>query len=482
MTNKNQHKKVRKLQIAKQQMQNVKAYKKVEASSKDSLLNISAQALEDDIKEQQISITQIPQQTITTENEHTRYLIVNDIESQSKISQESAKKTYSTIDPGDLTCHTNITGLSFDFNYGARVSVPEGNWHIKIKDRDMGVTLYDAPVSAAMVTSTKKFFINFRLEIYKDGRLILEHDYNAKGRKVLIKYPKGALGDNLAWFPYSQVFKYTHDCDLYCSIEKHLADILKPSYPDIKFIEPDQKLDGVYATYHMGIFFPCSDRVHQPVDFRVVGLQKNIPYILGLTPDELRPILLPKSKERMIKEPYVCIAAQSTSQAKYWNNPSGWMEIIKYLKAKGYRVLCIDREDNHGQGSRWNTIPYGAEDFTGLLPLQERIDLLYNADFFVGLSSGLSWLAWGVGKPIVMISGFTLPHNEFHTSYRVINYHVCNGCWNDSTVEFVHADFAWCPRHKDTDNQFECSRYITAECVKQKIDKLMQDYGLPSRQ
>ena len=46
-------------------------------------------------------------------------------------------------------------------------------------------------------------------------------------------------------------------------------------------------------------------------------------------------------------------------------------------------------------GSRFNIIPYGAEDFTGRRPLQERIDLLYHADFFIGLSSGLSWVANG---------------------------------------------------------------------------------------
>ncbi len=49
----------------------------------------------------------------------------------------------------------------------------------------------------------------------------------------------------------------------------------------------------------------------------------------------------------------------------------------------------------------------------------------------MGLSSGLSWLAWAAGIPVVMISGFTHPTNEFATPYRVINYHACNGCWND---------------------------------------------------
>lgn len=387
------------------------------------------------------------------------------------------QKAYFVIDPGPLTCRTDIAGLCFDFNYGARVTVPEGNWRVKLVDRDMFVTLYDSPASGAMITSTKKYFVNFRLEIYKDDRLILEHNYDARGKKVLIKFPAGALGDNLAWFPYAQAFKYKHNCEVYCAIGKELAELFKPAYPDLHFVDVNERPEGIYATYYMGIFFPCDDRVHQPVDFRVVGLQKNIPYILGLKPDELRPVILPKNKERKIKEPYVCIAAQSTTQAKYWNNPTGWMNVIKHLKDKGYRVLCMDKEASHGYGSRWNTIPYGAEDFTGSLPLQERVDLLYHADFFVGLSSGLAWLAWGVDKPIVMISGFTLPQNEFYTPYRAINYHVCNGCWSDSSIEFVHSEFDWCPRLKNTDRQFECSRFITADYVNSIIDQLMIDYG-----
>lgn len=174
----------------------------------------------------------------------------------------------------------------------------------------------------------------------------------------------------------------------------------------------------------------------------------------------------------------MCIAAQSSSQAKYWNNGSGWLNVVKYLKIKGYRVLCIDRENVYGMGSRYNIIPYGSEDFTGNISLQERIDLLYNADFFIGLSSGLSWLANGVGTKVVLISGFTLPQNEFSTRYRVHNYHVCNGCWNDTRITFDHKDFEWCPRQRGTDREFECSRYITPEAVYKVIDHLMSDLHL----
>ena len=107
-------------------------------------------------------------------------------------------------------------------------------------------------------------------------------------------------------------------------------------------------------------------------------------------------------------------------------------------------------------------------------PIQDRARYLKHCAFFVGLSSGLSWLAWGAGIPVVLISGFTHPTNEFDTPYRVINYHACNSCWNDVRVRFDHKDFLWCPRHKDTPRQFECTRLITVDQVKAAIRTVPQ--------
>jgi len=77
-----------------------------------------------------------------------------------------------------------------------------------------------------------------------------------------------------------------------------------------------------------------------------------------------------------------------------------------------------------------------------------------------------------VDTPVVMISGFTHPTNEFHTPYRVINYHACNSCWNDPAHRFDHKDYLYCPRHKDTPRQFECTRLITVEQVKATIQRI----------
>jgi autotransporter strand-loop-strand O-heptosyltransferase len=71
-----------------------------------------------------------------------------------------------------------------------------------------------------------------------------------------------------------------------------------------------------------------------------------------------------------------------------------------------------------------------------------------------------------------MISGFSHPTTEFTTPYRVINWHTCNSCWNDPAFNFDHKDFLWCPRHKDTPRQFECTRLITPTQVMRAIETI----------
>jgi hypothetical protein len=39
-------------------------------------------------------------------------------------------------------------------------------------------------------------------------------------------------------------------------------------------------------------------------------------------------------------------------------------------------------------------------------------------------------------------------------------------------VRFNHKDFLWCPRHKDSPRQFECTRLITAQQVKDVIRRI----------
>lgn len=369
-----------------------------------------------------------------------------------------------------------VEGIRFDFNHGIRILFPhtEKTYHVTFSDIDTGIILYSADtVPGAFVTSVKKFFIRFRLIIHEKGNEtpIFTHDYDATGKDVMIQLPVGTIGDSIGWFSYVERFQQKHNCRVICVMTPWIADLVRDQYPDITFIAPEDTLKyKPYASYYMGLFFR-GDVDNQPIDFRYIGLHRTAGYILGVDPADIPP-RFNLSAPRKIKEKYVCIAAQSSSQAKYWNNPFGWMTVVQYLKDNGYRVLCIDKEKVHGTGLNWNYIPYGAEDFTGDIPLQERVNLIKDADFFIGLSSGLSWVAWGCQVPVLMISGFTHPTNEFATPYRVINYHTCHSCWNDMRENFDHFDFLWCPRHKGTDRHFECTRLISPQQVIAMIEKI----------
>jgi autotransporter strand-loop-strand O-heptosyltransferase len=368
---------------------------------------------------------------------------------------------------------TGAHGILFDFNLGARIVVPSGNWRVQLRDLDTDNILFETTNGGVFVNSAKRYFIRFRIEAWKDGDSVFRHDYDAAGREVLIQFPVGTLGDLIGWFPYAVRFQEQHECRLTCAMSHLLIPLFRDAYPHINFITHEQvQADRFYATYCIGLFFDDKDNVWQPCDFRLVGLHRTAGYILGVDPEEMPPRIVLEDDSRPIAEPYVCIAAQSSSQAKYWNNPGGWLEIVKFLKDSGYRVICIDKQPFHGTGIVWNQIPHGVEDGTGDRPLAERARWLKHAAFFVGLSSGLSWLAWAVGTPVAMISGFTHPTNEFITPYRVINYHACNGCWNDPKHRFDHHDFLWCPRHAGTPRQFECTRLITASHVKTAIRRI----------
>jgi autotransporter strand-loop-strand O-heptosyltransferase len=377
--------------------------------------------------------------------------------------------------PAEVPTEEGPKGLRFDFNDGARVLLPESNdpWKVRLCDLDTGNILFQTEIKTGRVNSSKRYYVRFRVEAWQKDEQLLVHDYSARDRDVLIQFPIGTLGDTIGWFPYAVKFMERHGCRLTCGMAEWLIPLFRDAYPDIVFVTHEEiKPERFYATYSMGLFFDDKECIHQPCDFRQVGLHRTAGYILGVDPSEEPPRIVLADESRPIAEPYVCIATQSTSQAKYWNNPAGWYEIVRFLKAAGYRVICIDQKPVHGTGLVWNPIPNGAEDETGDRPLRDRARWLRHADFFIGLSSGLSWLAWAVGTPVVLISGFSHPTNEFSTPYRVINYHTCNSCWNDPAHRFDHKDFLWCPRQKDTPRQFECTRLITADQVKAVITRV----------
>lgn len=80
-----------------------------------------------------------------------------------------------------------------------------------------------------------------------------------------------------------------------------------------------------------------------------------------------------------------------------------------------------------------------------------------------------------MGTPVVLVSGLTVPWTEFTGGVaRVHNGQVCNSCWNDVRFEFDKGDWDWCPQHKGTERQFECSKQIRPEVVIAAIEAVQR--------
>ena len=274
-----------------------------------------------------------------------------------------------------------------------------------------------------------------------------------------------SLGDIIAWIPMVDKFQKEKNCTV--NVYTPYMELFKSTYPNLDFYYYNQQPKDVENIIRIGTYdFIKGKRWSE------YNLQEIAAKILDVEYEPIKcKIATPDKLQNNFSRKYVCIATQSTAQFKYWNNPEGWTKTIDYLKSLGYDVVCIDRHPVFGVDGSMNCIPQNCINKTGDFSLMERINDIIHCDFFIGLSSGLSWLAWSLGKPVILISGISLPHIDFPTPYRVTNTSegLCYGCAAESDFIFDKNNWLFCPKNKN----FECTREISFEMVKEKIDLLM---------
>jgi autotransporter strand-loop-strand O-heptosyltransferase len=265
-------------------------------------------------------------------------------------------------------------------------------------------------VKKEMVTSNqysfgnRQWYTNWLINVYDDGLKLIHSDiFNPEGKIVFIKIDGKALGDNLAWVPYVKVFKEKHNCTVICST--FFNEYFKNLYPELIFVEPNTKIENVYAQYYVGSHI--GSRIYSPNDYTVIPLQQTATDILGLEYNEVRSNFeeLVKNEKPNIIGKYVCISEMASSPKKGWSEKEfGWQLIVDVLQGFGFNVVVISKEPT----SLKNVI-----NKTGDIPLKDRMIDIYYSQFFIGVSSGLSWLSWSLGKPVMMISEVTPKFHEF---------------------------------------------------------------------
>lgn len=359
--------------------------------------------------------------------------------------------------------------INYNFINGAFLEIKGGSSDIDYKIQFINKTTNNIEYEDTIKTNhwvkaAKQYYVNWRIKIsYKEEELIIDMDL--KDKRVYIALDSKAVGDTLSWFPYVKEFQKKHNCKIICSTFHN--NLFKKQYEneDFQFIEPGEKVDNIYAQYTIGWFYNNGkiNLLKNPKEVKNQPLTKTSSDILGLYPYiELKPLLNLKYPP---KEKLICIAIHGSAQAKYWNNPTGWQELVDELKSKGYRIVLISKEEDGYMG---NKHPTGIEQISG--NLQDTIDLLERAYMFIGISSGLSWLSWAVGTMTVLISGFSEAYTEgtFNTIRITAPPYKCSGCFNTDPLDA--GDWNWCPRYKGTDKQFECSKLITSKMVLDKIN------------
>ena len=283
--------------------------------------------------------------------------------------------------------------------------------------------------------------------------MIYEEDLSLEGKRVYIAFESKSLGDTLAWIPYVYEFQRKHNCELIVST---FWNRLFDEAPNVSFVEPGSVVPNLYALYRLGYFYDLSKL---PVKPMTVPLQKVATLILGLEYEEIQPKLSYITTKPTYNK-YVTIATNSTAGMKFWGKPQ-WQETINWLVKEGYEVYNVSAEPNPFDNCIQITTP----------SLESKMDWIAHSEFFIGLGSGLSWVAWALNKKVFMIANFSEDWAEFkHNCIKIENKSVCNGCWNNPNFKF-DASWEYCPIHKDTPKQWECQLSITSDMVINEIKK-----------
>jgi autotransporter strand-loop-strand O-heptosyltransferase len=316
--------------------------------------------------------------------------------------------------------------------------------------------------------ATPQYYMNWEVQI-RDivSRRKFTYDLELTNQKVYIAFESKSLGDTLAWIAYVDEFRKKHNCKVSCST--FWNHIFVSEYPEIEFVEPGTSVYDIIALYRIGLFYKedgMFDENMHPTHPLHMPLQQIASDILGLKYTEIRPRISHPTPIRVGKQ--ITIATHSTAQAKYWNNPKGWQEVVDWLKDNGYVVKLLSQEGDEYMG---NKIPNGvvrhpAGNITGVM------EELLKSDVFIGLGSGLSWLSWTLRVPTILISGFSYNWAEMQDCIRIgTPAGKCTGCFN--RVRLDAGDWNWCPDQKNTPRQFECSRSITSEMVIRELQKVL---------
>ena len=384
------------------------------------------------------------------------------VKGENEIFIKESKQFYNLILKSKMKKQKKETSYNFinhfvDGVYFEVVGNSHSNFRVQFSDK-LGNILYEEIIKCnSWIKLNRKYYTDWNIKVWENDQLVHNEDVSLKDKKVMISFESSSLGDTLAWMPYCDEFQKKHDCILFVSTFKNF--LFAEQYPNINFIEPAEVVENLTAKYDLGWFY---DFNKEPILPNTIPLQQTATNILGLEYKELKPKLnfTPRMNVASTDKPYVCIAPDSTAGCKEWSLEN-WQGVVDFIINKGYDVVNVSIDSKYNLKNVF--IPFN-------LTLDVTMQIIHYSEFFIGLSSGLSWLAWSLNKHIIMIANFTKADHEFSSDCtRITNENVCNGCWNNKNFKFDKGDWNWCPIWKGYDKQFECQKSITIEMVTEML-------------
>jgi autotransporter strand-loop-strand O-heptosyltransferase len=346
----------------------------------------------------------------------------------------------------------------------------DSEYTVKFIDNKTGKVHYSTNIkNNCWCKCSIEYFVEWKIVIYQNDKIWYEYVYDAKGKRVYIAMDSKALGDSLAWVSYVEEFRKQHECEVITST--FMNHMFEQRYPNVKFIEPGKAVENLYAMYCVGLFYNDDNSINffkNPIDPKTQTMQKMCSDILGLNFKEVKTLIKKRNVKIDKNLKQVCIGVFGTAQSKFWNNPTGWQTVVDWLNNKGYTVKLLSKEGDDYMG---NKLPKGIVQHPNG-PLELVMDEMLKSKAFIGIGSGLSWLSWSLNVPTVLISGFSYDWAEMQDCIRIAAPKgKCEGCFN--RIRLDAGDWNWCPDHKGTDRQFECTKSITSEMVIKELEKFL---------
>jgi len=348
------------------------------------------------------------------------------------------------------TKDTNQTIISYLDGPRVEIKGNEGRkYFIEFIDGN-GNVKYSDTISNNMWTACGiKYYVPWTIRI--NGEVV--DQFNIENKTVLISFESKSVGDTIAWAPYAIELMRQKNCKVILSTFHNEWFEGSESYKDIKFIKPGQSVN-CDVIYKLGWFRDKNNgwknfNLH-PNQPNLIPLQKTATDILGLDFKEVNHGLNFKPSKKPIDSKYVVFGPQSTAGCKEWVFEN-WVTLSKMVRELGYEVVILSLKDYKIK----DTISITSKDWNDVF------SCLYHSEFFIGLSSGLSWVNWALNKKTVMIAGFSETDHEFTTNVIRVSNDICIKCWNDPVLVFNSGDWDWCPVYQNTERQHICQKSIT---------------------